>query len=157
MNTLAANRVTAHNGKKKAYACGYKGCTASFDKPQGLAMHVGRKHTNTIPNAKHSRNGQVVAARLRAQTEEQKPKKRWSAERRARWEAGTTAAGVPSKRKYAKRKYTKRNQTQVVVNIAMPHFCPFDGIRMGKRCDECGLVAADLAVALHTVKKMHGH
>ncbi len=135
MALLATSNRLNHETTTGKFTCGYKKCGKPFTSAQGLAMHVGRVHTRTIPTAPRK-----------------KQKKTWSAERRARWEARTTAKGTPSKRKYA-----KRNKTQIVVNVAMPNFCPIDGIRMGKFCDECGMSAADLALALHTVKKMHAH
>lgn len=49
---MTANRLSTHGPKSVGqHACDYKHCDKSFSTPQGLAMHIGRVHTKTIPTA----------------------------------------------------------------------------------------------------------
>ena len=49
---MTANRLSTHGPKSVGqHVCTYKRCDKSFSTPQGLAMHIGRVHTKTIPTA----------------------------------------------------------------------------------------------------------
>ena len=56
----APNRISTHGSEAVGeHTCAYKKCGKSFNTASGLAMHVGRIHTKTIPTVTHqaARNG----------------------------------------------------------------------------------------------------
>ena len=71
---MTQNRLSTHGPKLVGqHACDYKHCDKSFSTPQGLAMHIGRVHTKSIPTAsskavskglKAARNGENHKGKL---------------------------------------------------------------------------------------------